>query len=89
MTKKIRRMDLGKMHEGGESAELPYMVTPRGVRFRLLDWEERVILWPESQASNTNVIHMRAAHTSELRTPPNLLILNVFILTKTPLNSIS
>jgi hypothetical protein len=38
----IRRMDLGTMREGGENAELPYMVTPRAVRFRLLDWDERV-----------------------------------------------
>jgi hypothetical protein len=48
VTKKIRRMDLGKMHDGGESAEPPHLATPRGVRFRLLDWEEsNYRFWPE------------------------------------------
>jgi hypothetical protein len=40
-------MDLGEMHEGGESAELPHLATPRGVRFRLLDWEGSAISLPE------------------------------------------
>jgi hypothetical protein len=36
-----------------------------------------------------NVFPGRAAHPAELRTQPELSILNAFILTKTPLNSIS
>jgi hypothetical protein len=46
-------MDLGTMREGGENAELPYMVTPRAVRFRLLDWDERVLYCRNHQAANS------------------------------------
>jgi hypothetical protein len=65
--------------------EIQYEVESNGETTYVLRWTGRGRRERE-EAELTNVFHKRAAHTSELRTPPNLLISNAFISTKTPLN---
>ena len=63
------------------------MVEINAFEINIFGWGGRLLTMATCLPNTlTNVFHMQAGYISELDTPPTLVNLNVFILTKTPLN---